>query len=379
MLAGDPPDHAPDQVNEGTPFARLPAVVTPDELAVRFRNFADASTARAPLYRHLSASIAEDPEVAALLNAAPDEQAIPVLLFAAVHHLVLEDPGSPLAAFYPNLTDSPADGDPYPEFRRFALAHGDEIREIVRTRHTQTNEVGRCALFLPALGLVADEVGALSIVDVGTSAGLNLVLDQYSYEFDPGGRVGAPSAVHLVCSTRGAPPVPATMPVIAGAVGLDAQPIDVHDDDGVRWLEACVWPDQADRFHRLLAAVDLVRQHGVDVRCGDAVSDLAPLVREAAAAGHPVVMNSWVLNYLAQDQRVAYVSTLDEVAKDIDLSWVLAESPAQTAGLPVPTTDPPEDLTILSLVRWRSGVRSVTRLAACHPHGYWMHWEADAR
>ena len=379
MLAGEPPDHAPDETNECTPFARLPVMVTPDELAARFREFAGASTARAPLYRHLSTSIADDPEVAGLLHAAPDEQAIPVLLFAAVHHLVLDDPGLPLAAFYPNLTDVPADGDPYPEFRRFALAHGEQIREIVRTRHTQTNEVGRCALFLPALGLVSDEVGALSIVDVGTSAGLNLVLNHYSYEFDPGGRVGAHSTVHLVCSTRGAPPVPATMPVIAAAIGLDAQLIDVHDDDGVRWLEACVWPDQADRFHRLLAAVDLVRQHGVDVRRGDAVSDLAPLVREAAAAGHPVVMNSWVLNYLAPDQRVAYVSTLDEVAKDIDLSWVLAESPAQTAGLPVPTTDPPEDLTILSLVRWRSGVRSVTRLAACHPHGYWMHWEADAR
>jgi hypothetical protein len=380
MLPGHPHDHAADQAGEIARVTRLRRVIETEVLAARFRGFADTATARAPLYRRLSTAVADDREVGELLHAAPDEQAIPVLLFAAVHHLLLADTDRPLARFYPNLTASPADGDPYPEFRRFALEHADEIRTIVSTRHTQTNEVGRCALFLPALGLLAEEVGGLSLVDVGTSAGLNLLLDRFSYEFTPGGRVGPPSAVHLVCSTRGNPPVPTAMPVIARAVGLDAQPIDANDAEGVRWLEACVWPDQADRFHRLVAAIELVRrQGGVDVRRGDAVADLAPLVHEASAAGHPVVMNSWVLNYLSHDQRLAYVAALDEVATGTDLSWVMAESPAQTAGLPVPTTDPPEELTILSLVRWRSGVRSVTRLASCHPHGYWMHWEADAR
>ncbi|MEX0847866.1 MAG: DUF2332 domain-containing protein [Ilumatobacteraceae bacterium] len=348
-------------------------------LAERFRNFAETSTSRAPLYRRLSTSIADDGEVVAMLRAAPDEQAIPVLLFAAIHHLVLRKPDSALARFYPNITGSPAQGDPYPVFRRFALDHADEISALVRTRHTQTNEVGRCALFVPALGLIGDEMGALSIVDVGTSAGLNLLLDRYSYEYEPGGTVGGLTDVHLVCNTRGSPPIPAVLPVIASAIGIDVQPIDATDDEAVRWLEACVWPDQADRFHRLVTAVALARQHGVDVRRGDAVADLGRLVREAAGSGHPVVMNSWVLNYLTLAQRLAYVAALDEVAGDLDLSWVFAESPAQTTGLPVPTTDPPEELTVLSLVRWRSGLRSVTRLATCHPHGYWMHWEGDAR
>jgi hypothetical protein len=41
----------------------------------------------------------------------------------------------------------------------------------------------------------------------------------------------------------------------------------------------------------------------------------------------------------------------------------------------IPTTEPAEDLTVLSVVRWRNGRREVERLATCHPHGYWMHWE----
>jgi hypothetical protein len=54
---------------------------------------------------------------------------------------------------------------------------------------------------------------------------------------------------------------------------------------------------------------------------------------------------------------------------------VIAEAPSQTPGLPVPTTDPPEELTVLSLVRWRNGARTAQRLATTHPHGYWLHWE----
>jgi hypothetical protein len=86
-------------------------------------------------------------------------------------------------------------------------------------------------------------------------------------------------------------------------------------------------------------------------------------------------MNTWVLNYLTFDQRLAYVAELDRIGSTQDLSWVLAESPAETPGLPIPTTDPAEELTVLSLVQWRSGRRSVQRLASCHPHGYWLHWE----
>jgi len=33
-------------------------------------------------------------------------------------------------------------------------------------------------------------------------------------------------------------------------------------------------------------------------------------------------------------------------------------------------------ITVLSLVRWRGGERTVQRLGRTHPHGYWLDWEA---
>ena len=108
---------------------------------------------------------------------------------------------------------------------------------------------------------------------------------------------------------------------------------------------------------------------------GDAVGSLAAVVDRVCDEGHPVVTNSWVLNYLPHDERRRYVDELDHLGSRRDLSWVIAEAPAQTPGLPVPTTDPPEQITVVSLVRWRNGVRTTQRLATTHPHGYWLEWE----
>lgn len=347
-----------------------------DQLAARFRDFARTAAARAPLYGRLSEGIADSPDLVRLLHAAPEQQQLPVLLFAAVHHLVLAaDEGLTLRRWYPNLAPEPATGDPFPAFRSFCAERRDDLEQLVAARSTQTNEVGRCAQFLPALGLLADEVGPLAHVDVGTSAGLNLLLDRFQYRYSPGGLVGADSSVVLECATRGNPPLPAVLPTVTRSIGLDVAPIDVTDDDEVRWLEACVWPDQAERFDRLVAAIELARQRPPDVRRGDAVTALPAVVAEAAEHGHPVVTNSWVLNYLTGAQRTAYVGTLDNLGASRDLSWLIAESPAQTPELPVPTTSPAEDITVLSMVTWRSGRRTVRRLATTHPHGFWLHWE----
>jgi hypothetical protein len=121
--------------------------------------------------------------------------------------------------------------------------------------------------------------------------------------------------------------------------------------------------------------VRLARRHPPDVRVADAVEGLGDAVAKVIDAGHPVVLNSWVLSYLSTERQHEYVAALERIGSTADLSWVLAESPAQTPGLPIPTTPEPEHRTALSLVTWRDGRRTVRRLATCHPHGIWLHWE----
>ena len=349
-----------------------PAV--PDDLATMFHQFALSTQTRAPLYARLSESIAGDPGTARLLLHAPHRQRMPVLLFAAVHALLLDDPDADLRRHYPNLTDAPDDGDPYPAFRSYCEQHEPQLAGLLANRNTQTNEVGRCALFLPALAHLADKCGPLALVDVGTSAGLNLLLDRYAYVYEPGGAVGGPSPVELVCGARGPVPVPATLPPVVDRVGLDQAPIDITDPAEARWLEACVWPDQADRFDRLRAAIEVAQHDPPAIVRGDAIQDLAGTIDSRTGGGHPVVMNSWVLSYLTTDEREAYVAALDEVGARRDLSWIALEAPAQTPGLPWSVQDEGSERTVLLHATWRDGRRDVGWLADAHPHGFWLHW-----
>jgi hypothetical protein len=351
-------------------------VVDPDELARRFRELGETQAARAPFSAAISAHIAATPDVAAILLAAPPEQQLPVLLLAALHHEVLADPHCELAQWYPTTSPRPLAGDVGPALLRHCRRRADELRMLVATRSTQTNEVGRCGFFLPPLGELHDELGPLALVDVGTSAGLNLQLDRYSYDYEPGGSVGGRSDVRLVVGTRGAVPVPGRIPVVTARVGIDREPLDVTDDDAARWLRACVWADQSDRFHRLEAAIAIARLDPPEIRRGDAVELLAPAVADASGSGHPVVLNSWVLNYLPPHRRADYVTELDRIGAERDVSWLFAESPAQADGLPFPGGLGDPDLTVLMSVTWRRGRRTVRHLGSAHPHGYWLHWAA---
>ena len=122
---------------------------------------------------------------------------------------------------------------------------------------------------------------------------------------------------------------------------------------------------------RLDAAINLARSKELDIRTGDAVADVAALVDEARRHGHPVVTTSWVMNYLAPLQRREFVNELDHLGANHDLSWVIAESPRETPELPVDGL-PDEDITVISLVTWRRGLRTSQRLATTHPHGSWI-------
>lgn len=361
----------------------MPDTVDDADLQRRFAEFSTTATPRAPLYAALSRGISLDRELSRLLRHAPPTQQLPVLLLACVHDLLLEHPDDPLARWYPNLTSdhrAPTDRGLMPAFRAFVAARTESLAHLLATRTTQTNEVGRCGSLLPALGLLAAEVGELGLLDVGASGGLNLLLDRFQYRYrSPDGSVasvGDPSTVTISVDTTGNVPVPPSLPVIAARCGLDRRPIDVTDDDEAHWLEACVWPDQAERFHRLVAAIAIAREHPPEILAGDAVTALAAAVERVGASAHPVVTNSWVLNYLTAAQRQAYLVELDGIGARRDLSWVYAEAPALIPELPNSPDPKDPHRTVLSMARWRRGERVVEHLATVHPHGFWMQWRS---
>ena len=354
------------------------------DLSDRFRDFSDAFRSAAPLYSRFAERVAREPRVLDLMRSADAEQRIPVLLFACVHYLILNDPDQELGLHFPNLQrsrDALALNDESAEaFVRFVLTHQEELTDLMATRSTQTNEVGRCNWFLFPFAMIESQVGNIARVDVGSSAGLTLLFsdinyDIQNYDVQPGSLIGGRGPLTIQCRTRGHPPQLDHVPSVVWSRGFDARPVDLFDQDHVRWLEACVWPEQVERFDRLIRAIDLARRHEIRVERGDAVEDIEEFVQRASRHGHPVVTTSWVLNYLTATKRNEFVARLDAFGAHADLSWVIAESPRETPELPV-SGDSGEDITVISLVTWRSGRRESVRLATAHPHGEWINWSA---
>lgn len=343
------------------------------DLAQRFSDFAKSFDKGAPLYSHFARRIAHEPAVLDLMSVAPIAQRIPVLLFASAHYLLLNDRNHELAQHYPNIAHSPATQDAADLFINFVLDRADDMKELLANRSTQTNEIGRCNWFLFPFAMLDAEVGALAQVDVGSSAGLNQLLPRLAFDLSPGGLVGKSKDLTIACDVTGNPPVIHQIPRVAWAMGLDAKPIDVGKDEEIRWLEACVWPDQVERFVRLQKAILLAREHNVVVEHGDAVKDVAQALERAAQHGHPVVTTSWVLNYLSSERRIAFVNELNQIGSARDLSWVIAESPFETPELPGHGGSA-ELITVITMVTWRRNHRKVQRLATTHPHGQWIHW-----
>lgn len=336
--------------------------------------FASVAGRRAPLYRAFADGAAEHGQVLSILAEAPASSRLPVTVFAAVHYLLLADPSEPLAAWYPNLTSQPRTDDGVPALVEFCERRRAELVALVRSRAPQTNEIGRSAVLMLGLAQVAADKGPLAHLDVGASAGLNLLSDRYRYHW--GEHSLGSGSIDLACELTGTLPkgVPPTqLPRIEQRLGLDRAPVDITDPEQVRWLEACVWPDQADRFARLQAALAEAQALRPQVLTGDAVQDLPGAVARLRS-GHPVITSSWVLNYLEVAQQEQFWAQLNEVGRTQDLSWVAFESPEVTAGLHWPRTVAGQSLSALRVARWRGGRLEDEVLAAGHPHGYWLRW-----
>lgn len=369
--------------------------------AEQFRQFAATDGLTAPLYRVLAEGAAEDPEVLGLLDVAPPAQQRTVLLLAAVHFTVLGDPGCDLARYYRSVDGADA-LDPtagaWPTFRAFCLDRRSELEALIGTRSTQTNETGRCAAVVPALELVHRATGrALSLLEVGASAGLNLAFDRYRIDysmpswsmppwppFAAAASVGpADSPVAIQCRVVGDSPVPLPAPgsavPIADRAGLDLVPGDVTDEASVRWLEACIFADRVDRLDRLRSAVGVVREDPPRLVQGDMVADLGRVAATVGGDGPLVVIHSWALTYV--DDAAAFGRAMAELSVDRDLWWLSIEPSRAVPDLWVPPRDARyagalAANTVTALAHVRPDGRDDQVLARSHPHLDWIHWLA---
>ncbi len=231
----------------------------------------------------------------------------------------------------------------------------------------QTNEAGRSSNFAAALLWLADRglPARFALNELGSSAGINLMMAQYFY--DLGGTTLGPDTaqMRLVPEWRGDAP-PAHPVKIVSARGCDVAPIDLTDPDQALRLRAYVWPEFAERFTRMDAAVEAANTMPPEIAHESAGAFVERVLGEPAQDGVTrVIMHSVVWQYVPQDQREAITALIEAAGepatREAPLAWISLEANRDTHR---------HELT----VRYWPGGATWKRLAVAHPHGAWVEW-----
>ncbi|MFP5308056.1 MAG: DUF2332 domain-containing protein [Actinomycetes bacterium] len=358
----------------------------------RFARFAEESAPTSPLYARLAGWLGGDARPAAALANAPPGQVRPTLWLAGLHAALLRDPSDPLAAWYPSCggTRHPDEPDLLRAFKAAVDRHAAWLEEVCRTRATQTNEVGRTValrLGLAAVRAAGDD--AVSLVEIGPSAGLLLRVDRYAHVYGDARAVG-PSAgppapdLTVACDLRGdATPAPTDpVPTLVDRVGLDPEPGDPADPEVALWLRACLWPEHDVRRTRLDAALAAAARDPAPIVAGDAATEDLETLLGSRPAGLPVVVwHSSALAYLARPVRAGMGDRLAAVAaaRGRDVWQVSLEgdflAPWDAAHAGVPPEPDGWIGHVLGLARHRpDGTSEARLLARVEPHGRWVRW-----
>jgi hypothetical protein len=300
---------------------------------------------RSPLYAQLLRQYADDPVAAEIVGPDPAWDA-PLRLLGGLHYLVL---------------GGEADwDDPLEQHREF-------LRDFVERQGVQTNEVQRSWVLLPLVLRVAERMGAeaFDLVELGPSAGLNLVWDRYRYRYEAGEWGPEDALLHFEGEERRA--IPGELldrrPQVRARIGIDRAPIDVRSEAGARLLRSFVWAGQDERLQRLDQAIQAVRADPPELVRGDYVEELPGVLAAQPRDGLTVVFQTASFGYIGDEGRARVRAVLEKAGESRALALISTGKPRA----------PHEDCWGLRLVYWPGGEREFAGHADFH--GSWLEWE----
>ena len=231
----------------------------------------------------------------------------------------------------------------------------------------QTNEAGRSSNFIAAMLWLAEQglPPHFNCLEIGSSAGINLMIDRYHYDLG-GVQVGPqPSVMAFTPEWRGAHP-PQQPIEIVGLKGCDVAPVDLTDPAQALRLKAFIWPEHAVRFARMEAAVAAARQKRPDIVRATAPDFIEAELRKPQAKGTTrVLMHSIVWQYVPEDQQLRVTTAMEEAGAeatpDRPLAWIALEANRTVHHHEL-------------VVRYWPGSEASKMLGRAHPHGAWVEW-----
>jgi hypothetical protein len=294
----------------------------------------------------------------------PQDDALMLRVAGGLHALVRAGKAPALAALYP-----PA---PMPDADKLwdALAPslaGNILLPWLESA-PQTNEVARSGVLVPGFLTIAAETGLpLALLELGCSAGLNLVPDRYAYRLGTQAVGNPESCLRIEPVWEGADPPVAPL-AIESRAGVDLNPLDVLNPDERSRLLAYVWPDQPHRLERMARAIAITAEDMPEIVKGDAADFVEARARPRRGVA-TTVFHSIAFQYFPQATQARIHAHMErtgaKATADAPLAWLRFElEPGADSGTP-PT---------LRSRLWPGGEDRL--LARAHPHGKQVQWLA---
>jgi hypothetical protein len=233
------------------------------------------------------------------------------------------------------------------------------LTRFTAEQDVQTNEVQRAWGLLPGFLSIADG-RPFDLLELGPSAGLNLVWDRYRYRYSTGAWGNGP--LELAGADR-IPPPPELFGrtvEVARRRGIDLSPVDATTEHGARLLQAFVWADQADRLERLRSAIEILRADPPALLRGDYVESLPALLADRREGTQLVVFQTASTMYVDRSGIDKLRGALEHASRRDPIVY-LGTGRA-----------PDDDGYSLDVERFPGG--ELTRLAVFDFHGEWLDW-----
>lgn len=337
------------------------------QIAQRFLTFAEVECkGSSPLYEYLSLQIAKDEEMLALCSNTPKGQPIPNLLFGAVHYLLLKGNEHELKSYYLSLVEQPKDfHDAFTYFKDFCHQYRAEIISILKEKYVQTNEVRRCAYLFPTFCYVYQKVKRpLALIEIGTSAGLQLLWDKYSYHYFTGEVYGKKdSKVIIESEARGRlnTEILEEIPPITARYGIDLHVNDLTNEEHLRWLTALIWPEHHERRLLFQEAAECLKENKQELNLieGDGVALLSEIVAKIPEDAVICVFHTHVANQIPPESKQALLEQIHTIGQSRDIFHLYNNMKDRYLHL---------DYIV-------NGVAYENRVGDNNAHGKWFEWE----
>jgi hypothetical protein len=293
---------------------------------------------------------------------APLADALPLRLAGGIHALRLKGAEPQLEAIY---TDQPGVDDA--EIVAAAIRRHEGTLLPWLDGPPQTNEAGRSANFIAAMLWLADRglPPRFQCIEIGSSAGINLMLARYHYDL-AGVQVGPePGAIRFEPKWKGSAPPDRAIEIVSTR-GCDVAPVDLTDPAQALRLKAYIWPEHTVRFERMDAAIAEATKSPPDLVQMNAADFVeAELARPQEAGTTRLLMHSIVWQYVPEDQQARVTAAMEaagaKATPDRPLAWISLEA---NRVLHV------HEMT----VRYWPGGEEPSLVTRAHPHGASIEW-----